>query len=107
MTNIPQGLLISGICKGVRSETSNGFTNNDLLIVTGSRENDLGQSEPIVQRVALFGNEMQNMIIKANASIDKHILINVTRLPAKRDLRDTFMRNSINRQSEVLVLAEK
>jgi len=104
MNNIPQGLLISGVCKGVKTETNNGYTNNDILVVTGTRNNDLGEPEPVVQRIALFGDNMNALIDKANKSIDKHIVIAVTRQPAKRDLRDAFMRNSINRQSDVLVV---
>jgi len=105
--NIPNGLLISGICKGAKTETNNGFTNTDLLIVTGSRFNELGEEQPVVQRVSLFGDNMQELISKANSAIDKQIVISVNRQPAKKDLRDAFMRNSINRQSDVLVVSEK
>lgn len=101
---IPTGLVISGICKGYASESNNGYTNEFILIKVGERTNEIGEQESILERVSIFGDNKQQLIDKANAMKDKHVMIAINRAPARRDIRDAYMRNTINRRSELLTV---
>ena len=99
---IPTGLIVSGICKGHLQETNNGYTNDYILIKVGERINEIGEAESIIERVNLFGNNKQQFIDRANHLKDKHVMIAINRAPAARNIRDAFMRNTINRRSELV-----
>ena len=102
---LPKWLLLSGICKGVKTVTENGYTNTDLFIKVGEFQNEIGEMQSLIERVSLFGDNVNTLMEKTNKAMDKHIVIAINRRPAKKDLRDAFMRNSINRQSDIAVLS--
>lgn len=103
--NIPSGVLISGICMGHLHEEDNGYKNDYVVIKVGERQNEIGEKQSILERVSLFGDNLAEFISKANAAKGKHVMIAVNRAPARRDLRDAFMRNSLNRSSQIQVVS--
>jgi hypothetical protein len=98
----PSGILISGICMGFKSETQNGFTNNDIVIKTGETVNDAGETVSRTERVSCYGDNLPQLMQSAERLKGKHVVIQVFRNPAKRELREAFMRNSISRSSQLL-----
>jgi len=103
--SLPTGLLVSGICMGSATTQDGDFTNNNIFIKVGERENEIGEKESVIETVSVFGDDMQRLMQNANALKGKKVVMAINRRPARRDLQSAFMRNSINR-STVITLVE-
>jgi hypothetical protein len=101
---LPTGILISGICHGHLHEEDNGYKNDYIIIEVGTRPNDLGQQQPIAERISLYGDNLQQHIERANSLKGKHVVMSVFRAPARADIRQAFMRNTPRRDSVLLAI---
>jgi hypothetical protein len=101
---LPSGFLISGICMGAETTVDGNYTNHNLYIKVGERKNEVQETQSIIETVSLFGDSLNALMERANALKGKHIVIPVYRSPARRDLRDAYMRNSLTRNSQILAL---
>jgi hypothetical protein len=101
---LPSGVLISGICMGAETTVDGNYTNHNLYIKVGERQNEVQETQSIIETVSLFGDSLNALMERANALKGKHVVIPVYRAPARRDLRDAYMRNSLTRNSQILAL---
>jgi len=103
-TKLPMGLILSGICMGSETTQDGAFTNNNIYIKVGERDNEVGEKVSIIETVSVFGDNLQQMMSNAQALKGKHVTISINRSPARKELRNAFMRNSINRQSTLTMV---
>jgi len=102
---VPSGVLISGICMGARTEQDGDYINNDIIVKVGSRLNEAGEEVSNIELISLYGDDIDKIMQEANAAKGKHVLIPVIRRPARRDLQNSRMRNSRNRDTAVRVIS--
>jgi len=96
---LPLGFLISGICMGSETKQDGVYINNNIYIKVGERPNEVGEMVSQIETVSVFGDNLEQFMSRAQALKGKHVTMTINRQPARNDLRNTFMRNSINRQS--------
>lgn len=101
---LPQGVLISGICKGAKNEPYNG-RDNWYIGFDIQATDSYGQPTTALEEVAIFGDNQQALIDKANQSVGKHCVISVIKRSMKSDRTgNAYMRTTINRNSQILVI---
>jgi hypothetical protein len=99
----PQGVLISGICKGVREETYNNNTNRYIGFDVTTLD-QYGQPRSQLEEVAIFGDKEQELADKARQSVGKHCVISVIKRASKSQAGNAYMRTMINRESQLMVI---
>lgn len=101
---LPQGVLISGICKGVRTEHFNGRENYYIGFDVMSTDR-YGQPTTATEEVSVFGDNAAALLDKARAAVGKHCVIQVLKRAMKSDRTgNAYMRTMINRSSQLLVI---
>ena len=100
---LPQGVLVSGICKGVREDIYNGQTNYYLGLDVVSND-QYGQQSSTVEEISIFGDNLNELVTKARASVGKHCVIAVNKTAQLSQRGRAYMRTNIARDSQILVL---
>jgi len=100
---LPQGVLVSGICKGVREEIYNNQTNYYLGLDVVSND-QYGQQSSTVEEVSIFGDNLQDLVTKARSAVGKHCVVAVNKTAQLSQRGRAYMRTNIARNSQILVL---
>jgi hypothetical protein len=100
---LPQGVLVSGICKGVREEQYNGRTNHYVGFDVTTLDR-YGQPTKQLEEVSVFGDRAQQIIDKANQSVGKHCVMSVIKRANKSTAGNAYLRTMINRESQIMVI---
>jgi hypothetical protein len=101
---LPQGILISGICKGVREDVYNGNANYYVGFDVTYKDS-YGQQQTSTEEISVFGENQQIILNKARSSVGKHCVISCNKRALKSERTgNAYMRTMIIRSSDLLVL---
>lgn len=101
---LPQGVLISGICKGSRTTQSGDYTNNDIGISVQIPDGYGGFNEQ-VENVSVFGSRKDELMNRANELKGKHVVISVLRRAMKSERTgNAYLNQSIHTESQLISL---
>ncbi len=102
--SLPQGILISGICKGVREEVYNNRPSYYVGFDVATKD-DYGQTRVTTEEVSVYGDSLQAILDKARAAVGKHCVISVVKRALKSDRTgNAYMRTGIHRNSQIMVI---
>lgn len=102
---LPQGVLLSGICKGVREEPYNGNLNYYVGFDVETVDR-YGQKQAAVEEVSVFGENAEQILTKAKQSVGKHCVMSVIKRAMKSQrTQNAYMRTMIHRNSQLLVIS--
>jgi hypothetical protein len=102
---LPQGVLVSGICKGIREDVFNNNTNYYLGLDVESTD-QYGQKRVDLEEVSIFGDSLQTIREKAQTLIGKHVVISVIKRAMKSERTgNPYMRTMIHRDSKLQAIS--
>jgi len=102
---VPSGVLISGICKGIRKEEFNGRQYQYLGIAQHTQD-AYGDPREFLEEVSIFGDSAAGIALKASESIGKHVVMSVIkRAQVSKRTGKAYMQTMLRRDSELLVLS--
>ncbi len=103
--NIQQGVLISGICQGFRTEEYNGNTNFYAGFIVESVD-DYGSTLTEKEEVRLGGQNLEKLKQQAATNKGKHCIIAVSKEARVSQYNRAYMSTSVLPNSEIIALQQ-
>ena len=102
---LPQGVLISGVCKGYRSTIRGDYTNESIGIAIQMDDGYGGVTETI-EEISIYGDAKERIKAQAETMKGKNVVISVLRRAMKSDrTQNAYLSQGIHANSNLIQVA--